>query len=126
MEITSGIRQGCTGSPLLFIMVVNFIIDKIERSKIGFRSGSIRVPCLFFADDGLLLAQSVIELERLIVVLERGASEVGLRLNKSMSNVLIYGQNANYEYVHGIEVATSIRYLGELREIFFMYIKKIK
>ena len=26
-EVTNGIRQGCTGSPQLFVMVVNVIID---------------------------------------------------------------------------------------------------
>ena len=28
-EVTSGIRQGCTGSPQLFVMVVNIIINSI-------------------------------------------------------------------------------------------------
>lgn len=33
--VSSGIRQGCTGSPLLFIMVLNYIIEKIIESKLG-------------------------------------------------------------------------------------------
>ena len=30
-EVTNGIRQGCTGSPQLFIMVVNKIIKEITK-----------------------------------------------------------------------------------------------
>jgi len=29
IEVKNGIRQGCPGSPWLFVMVVNFIIDRI-------------------------------------------------------------------------------------------------
>ena len=32
-EVTSGIRQGCIGSPLLFVMVVNIVINNIIASK---------------------------------------------------------------------------------------------
>ena len=34
-EVTSGIRQGCTGSPQLFVMVVNIVIKSIIESKLG-------------------------------------------------------------------------------------------
>ena len=56
LEIKSGIRQGCTGSPQLFVMLVGMIIEKMVRSGMGYRSGGVRVPVLFYADDGLVLA----------------------------------------------------------------------
>ena len=112
MEISSGIRQGCTGSPLIFIMVVNHIIESIIESKIGFRSGDISVPCLFFADDGLLLTQSEGQMRRLLQCMEKASAEVGLKVNKNKSNLLLYGMESVCQQIEGIEVTTCIRYLG--------------
>ena len=53
-EVTGGIRQGCTGSPQLFVMVVNIIINSIVESRMGYRDDDFYVP-VFYADDGLLL-----------------------------------------------------------------------
>ena len=32
VEVTGGIRQGCTGSPQLFVIVINIIINSIVES----------------------------------------------------------------------------------------------
>ena len=58
-EVTSGIRQGCTGSPQSFVIVVNVIINSILDSGMGYRDA----PALFYADEGLLLARSCTEAE---------------------------------------------------------------
>ena len=36
-EVTGGIRQGCMGSPQLFVMVVNMVINSIVESGLGYR-----------------------------------------------------------------------------------------
>ena len=55
VDVTSGIRQGCTCSPWLFVMVMNDIIEKLIDTKIGFRNEVLKIPILMFADDGLLM-----------------------------------------------------------------------
>ena len=65
-EVTSGIRQGCTGSPQLFVMVVNIVTNNIIESKLGYRDEELYIPVLFYADDGLLLARSCEEAEEMI------------------------------------------------------------
>ena len=57
MEVRNGIRQGCTGSPQLFIMVINVIIKRIMETGLGFRNEKIYVPALFYADDGMLMME---------------------------------------------------------------------
>ena len=49
-EVTGGIRQGCTGSPQLFVMVmvVNIIINSIVESRMGYRDDDFYVPVLFY------------------------------------------------------------------------------
>ena len=68
-EVTSGIRQGCTGLPQLFLMVLNIVINSIVESKLGYRDEEFYIPVLLkakgtqgikatqgIADDELLLA----------------------------------------------------------------------
>lgn len=112
VEVTSGIRQGCTGSPLLFVMVLNHVIGKLVKSRVGFKNGVVEVPCLFFADDGLLLAQSRSEMNRLIDVLIEGAREVGLSINRAKSNVMVLGEDNITDNIGGIESVSEMKYLG--------------
>ena len=58
--MAGGIRQGCTASPQLFVMVVNMVIHSIVESGLGYsRDEKFYVPVLFYADVGLLLAGSL-------------------------------------------------------------------
>ena len=43
-EVTGGIRQGCTGSPQLFAMVVKMVINSIVESGLGYRDEKFYVP----------------------------------------------------------------------------------
>ena len=54
MEVTSGIRQGCTLSSVLFKLVTYKIIEQLRKTE-GIRIGGRKVTCLFYADDGLLM-----------------------------------------------------------------------
>ena len=88
-EVTSGIRQGCTGSPQLFVMVVNIVINCIVWSGLGYIDDDFYVPVLFYADNGLLLARSYEEAEEMIQMVVEVAGECGLKINKGKSNVLL-------------------------------------
>ena len=81
-ELTGGIRQGCTGSPQLFVMVVNMVINSIVESGLGYRDEKFYVPVLFYADDGLLLAGSSGEAEEMIRVVAEASGGCGLKINK--------------------------------------------
>ena len=112
MTVKSGIRQGCTVSPLLFIMVLNHIIDEIVSTKAGFRNDAVYVPVLFFADDGMLLSQSQEELERMLKTLVRASGEVGLRINREKCNIMIFNKKDKPETIQGINTAEEFKYLG--------------
>ena len=53
-EVTSGIRQGCTRSPQLFVMVVNIVINSIVGSGLRYKDDDFYVKVLLYADDGHL------------------------------------------------------------------------
>ena len=111
-EITSGMSQGCTGSPQLFVMVVNIVINSIVESKLGYRDEEFYIPVLFYADDWLLLARSCEKAEEMIQMVVEVAGECGLCINKGKSSVLLYNcREGKPDEVGGIKVVSSIRYL---------------
>lgn len=38
MEITNGIRQGCNGSTILFLIITFVIIERLEKENIGYEN----------------------------------------------------------------------------------------
>ena len=64
IKITSGIRQGCTRSTTLFITYR--IAKEIMATGMGYSDLQIYLPILLFADDGLLLSQSLKETEMML------------------------------------------------------------
>ena len=118
VEVTSGIRQGCSGSPQLFVMVVNKIIDAIKRNGMGFRSDLFYIPVLFYADDGLVLAGSVAEAEQMVQTIVQIAGEQELSINTSKSEVLVFNNRSGIvvDEIQGIKVISRIKYLGVIIE----------
>ena len=58
ISVTSGIRQGCTSSTVLFKIVTYVIIQIMQGTSLGFRNDKFYIPMLFFADDGLILSRT--------------------------------------------------------------------
>ena len=111
-EVTTGIRQGCTGSPQLFIMVVNKLIEKIVETKLGFKT-DLYIPTLFFADDGLLITTSLGAMEVLIDLMIHVARKSGLEINLEKCKCMIFNMKENLPCkVKGIQVVEEIKYLG--------------
>ena len=112
INITSGIRQGCTGSTTLFKLITYVIIQKLEQRRNGFSNDKINLNTLFFADDGLQLSQSLEQAAENLRFLTQISRECGLELNKDKSSVIIFNMYEQPEQVEGIEVVSSIKYLG--------------
>jgi len=112
MEIKNGIRQGCTGSPTLFVMVVSRIIEKILQTGMGFRRVGVYIPVLFYADDGLLLAGSVAEGESMLRVIEEESRNCGLNINAEKSSFMVFNGR--------VDEGTVIRNLRECQEMSYL------
>ena len=111
-EITSGIKQGCTGSTTIFKLITYRIMKKLEREGKGFENENVKIESLFFADDGLIIATNVEQAKENIKALIEVCSESGLEINKNKSNILIFNMKESPEEIEGIKVADSIKYLG--------------
>ena len=110
--ITSGIRQGCTGSTMLFKLVTYMIIEELNRRGTGYEDDQINVKSLFFADDGLLLSNSIDDAAKNIQIVTQISRKFGLEINKTKSNIMIFNLKEQPEYIEDIEVVSKIKYLG--------------
>ena len=112
IPVTSGIRQGCTGSTILFKLITFTIIEKLDQLNRGFKDQILNVTSLFFADDGMLLASSVQDAERVVEKVVEAGLECGLEINKQKSNIVVFNMKDKPREIAGIEVKDKIKYLG--------------
>ena len=90
MEVSNGLWQGCTGSTQLFVMIVNMIIREILGNTVGYRDEAFYISALFFADDGLLMANSQKQAEQLLDVMRDAAGRCGSEMNAMKSKCMIF------------------------------------
>lgn len=95
MEVTSGIRQG-----------------KIRERNHGYEDEAVKINSLFYADDGLILADSICEAERKIEEVSRIGIKYGLKINVEKSQIVMYNIIDKPENVLGIPVREQFKYLG--------------
>ena len=114
IKITSGIRQGCTGSTTLFKLITYRIAKEIMATGMGYRDLQIYLPILLFADDGLLLSQSLKETDIMLQVLTKASEKHGLNIIRENSVILIYNHDGVDEIkdIEGIPVTEETKYLG--------------
>ena len=64
IEVTSGIRQGCSISTLLFIMITFSIIEQLEEKGIMYEIDKFKSNSLWLANDTTLFANSITNMEK--------------------------------------------------------------
>ena len=118
-EVTTGLRQGCVLSPLLFSLYINGVVEKLREAKVGVRCGEEQVPALLFADDMVILAEGEEELRRGMGVLEEWCSEWAIKVNADKCGVMHLRRNGvkrttSLFSVGGerVKVVKSYKYLG--------------
>nr|CAH8840565.1 unnamed protein product [Trichobilharzia regenti] len=118
-EVTSGVRQGCPASPILF----NFTIDWILRHALTEHHGvqlspDIHITDLEFADDVVLLAENFPDMQQALDQINHLAPTIGLKINTSKTKMFSNTSTSNDEILSlngaPIEIVPSFRYLGSI------------
>ena len=73
MEITSGIRQGCSISTLLFKLITFNIIEELEEKGVVYEVADYKGNSIWLADDTTLIENSKENMEKNINVLKEAA-----------------------------------------------------
>lgn len=81
---TQGVRQRDPLSPLLFLLVFNKVLEALPKN-LGVKFREIIFNHIAFADDLVLLAKNIKELQILMNVLVSALAEIGLKVNNSKS-----------------------------------------
>ena len=120
IESSSGVKQGCCLSPLLFNTYVNDIhsIFNPDCDPINFEN--IQLNSLSYADDLVLLSESPQGMKNCLKALENYCSKWGLNVNPKKTKVIVFNRSFSKEVknllfsIHGniIETVKSYTYLG--------------
>ena len=88
------------------------IIEKMYTCLNGINRNICKIVALFFADDGMILMQTLQEAKESIQILSNFAKVCGLSINKNKSNIIIFNSNNQPEYIEDIPTTTSVTYFG--------------
>ena len=111
-NITAGIRQGCNLSATLFKMITMKIMEELEEKTKGIEIGDGRINALFYADDGMILEESIEETERAIKQLVEVAGKYGLKINREKSKIIMFNMKTDQTEIENIEIVDKVKYLG--------------
>ena len=120
IDCTKGVKQGDVCSPILFSLFINELaIEIIEGGRHGVNFGVIEIFILLFADDLVLLSETVVGLQTQLNNLYRAATRLELKVNLSKTNIIVFrkgGYLAERErWYYGrdrINVVNTYKYLG--------------
>ena len=111
-----GVFQGCPLAALLFNC---FLADLAPRFHgYGPSLQGERIPCLSYADDLALMAESIPEMKRMLLILEEYCEENKLTINTKKTKILVFKRgplpNEAKFHIYGkeIEIVKQFRYLG--------------
>ena len=93
-DVTSGLRQGCSLSPLLFNIFINDIALKIKACGKSVKIDGDTVGILLYADDIVLLADNEKELQDMLDILNNWCVFNNMSVNATKSNVMHFRPNS--------------------------------
>jgi hypothetical protein len=119
-QIVTGVRQGCVLSPLLFLLVMDWILKRAaDNGTCGLEwEDGQRLADLDFADDIALLENSWTGMVELTSRVEKEAETIGLRINADKTKLMVIGECGETRRVQAggkaIEEVEEFCYLGSV------------
>ena len=115
-DILSGVLQGSKLGPILFLIFINDLLEKLNTSNLGATLDNIIISSLGFADDIVLISDCPLKLQSLINICSDWVQENGMEFNTSKCKVMVINRSSinlkftlNYEI---LEIVKKYKYLG--------------
>ena len=96
--VMRGIRQGSVLSPILFLMVMDPLLQQLEKSALGPSINNLYVGGFLHADDIRTLASSLDVLDTQVSLVQRLAKENFLKLNTRKCEVVVFASDPHAPY----------------------------
>ena len=88
-EIETGLRQGCILSPILFNMVLDYIMRRLEKlHHLGRNSTPQNTEDVEYADDACLIAECLVRVMELLEAMAEESGKFGLKINQSKTKLM--------------------------------------
>ena len=118
-EVKTGVLQGGILSPLLFILIIDYVMNKVVQ---GMNNGiqwkmDQRLCDLEYADDIVLIASTMAEMQEMIDRLVMEGRKVGLVINRRKTEVMqIQSDDQMNCFIGGeiLPITESFKYLGTI------------
>ena len=117
-EVKTGFRQGCILSPILFNIVLDYIMRRLEKNHdLGATSEPINTEDAEYADDTTLIAESLIRILELLEALTAESEKFGLKINTKKTKIMPISkredERRNVQHRNSeIEIVKTFTYLG--------------
>ena len=115
LYFTSGVKQGCSLSPMLFALYISGLGEALHLSKLGIRMGSSIISALFFAEDLVLIFSTPkTVMNKLLGIVAEFYRDMKLELSTSKTFILSNALNEvswSYE-LETIEETLMAKFLG--------------
>jgi exonuclease III len=94
-HLKAGVRQGGVLSPLLFVIYVDSVINRLQANGAGCTLGNVYVGCILYADDLLLISISVTEMQIMIDICTEELHTLDMVLNANKCCIMRVGCRHN-------------------------------
>ena len=90
-KVGRGVAQGAVESPLVYSSFINGLTMELKAAGHGIMIAGVRVPCLMYADDVVMLAGSQTELAQMLAIASAFARKNRFQYNGTKSGIMIFG-----------------------------------